>query len=101
MKLSKRIAKYKIYLDRARTYVSYIQLLMIIKIFMTDVGIDSNYIMLLGVALCMIILLIIGMMDTKLGIRETEFENNSLHNPVFITIMKKLDEINNKQKTGL
>lgn len=92
MKLSKLIAKYKIYLDRSRTYLSYVQLAMIMKLFFSDVNIDNNWILLAGVVVCFLLLVLLGYLDTRFGIRAREMENNSMHNPVIKEILKILKE---------
>lgn len=96
MKLSKLIAINKIYLDRSRTYLSYIQLLMLFKLFLSDIGISNNLWLLIGFAVSVVGMLVIGYLDTRLGIRSRELENNSLRNPVLVDILKTLKRIENE-----
>ena len=88
MKLARRIAKYKIYLDRSRAYVGYVQLLLLLKLVLSDVGISSLWVLGGGLAACMAVFLLIGYLDTRLGIRSREMENNSLVNPVLKEILE-------------
>jgi len=88
MTLIKRIARYKIYLDRSRTYAAYIQLLLLIKLVLSDVGIDSTWMVLGGLGLCMCIFMFVGYLDTRLGIRSREMEDNGLKNPILMEILK-------------
>ena len=95
MKLSKLIARNKIYLDRSRTYLSYIQLLMLFKLFLSDIGISNNIWLLIGFAVSVIGMLVIGYLDTKFGIRSREMEDNSFKNPVLMDILNRLKNIEN------
>ena len=96
MKRARKIAKYKIYLDRSRTYVGYIQLMLIIKLVLSDVGISSNIWLIGSLVTCVLLLGIIGYLDTKLGIRRREIENHSWNNPVLMEILDKLKKLENK-----
>ena len=91
MKLAKRIAKYKIYLDRSRGYAGYVQLLLLLKLTLSDMGINSLFVLGGGLAACMGIFLVVGYLDTRLGIRGRELENNSRHNPIFMEILNKIN----------
>ena len=97
MKNIKRFAGVKIYLDRARTYLSYVQLVMVVKLFATDIGIESNYIIGIGLILCTVAFIVIGWLDTKLGIRKSEYENQSLQNPILVEILNKIKKIEETQ----
>lgn len=99
MKTSKIIAKYKIYLNRSRTYVSYIQLAMITKLFLSDTDVGSDWILVFGVVLCLVLLVFLGYLDTRFGIRSREAENNSFHNPVTMEILKTVKQIKNDKST--
>ena len=88
MKLAKRIAKYKIYLDRSRTYAAYIQLLLLLKLVLSDVGVYSVWLVVGGLFLCMCLFMFVGYLDTRLGIRSREMEDNGLKNPILMEILK-------------
>lgn len=99
MTTSKNIARFKIYFDRARTYASYVQLLLLLKLVLSDMGITSNLILFIGLVASMLLFLIIGYIDTKLGIRRREMENNTIHNPILNEMYKILkDEHERKTK---
>lgn len=96
MKLSKLIARNKIYLNRSRTYLSYVQLLMILKLFLSNVGIDNNVWLIVGFCASFVGMLILGYLDTRFGIRSREAENNSMHNPVMMEILRRVKTIESK-----
>lgn len=98
MKIAKFIAKNKIYLDRARTYMSYIQLLMVLKLFLSDVGVYNNTLILGGLVVMLVLMLVVGWLDTRFGIRSREMENNSIENPVTNEILQRLRKMDNDKK---
>ena len=98
MKLSKLIARNKIYLDRSRTYLSYIQLLMLFKLCLSDIGISDNLWLLVGFIVSILLMLFIGYLDTRLGIRSREMENNSLKNPMFLEMYELIKKIEKSTK---
>ena len=95
MKLAKRIAKYKIYLDRSRGYAGYVQLLLLLKLTLSDMGINSLFVLGGGLAACIAIFLLIGYFDTRFGIRSRELENHSRQCPVTMEILNTVKEIKN------
>ncbi len=95
MKLSKLIARNKIYLDRSRTYLSYFQLLMLFKLTLSDIGISNNFWLLIGFVVSIVLMLVVGYLDTKFGIRSRELEDNSIKNPVLMDILNRLKRIEN------
>jgi hypothetical protein len=101
MKLSKFVAQNKIYLDRSRTYLSYIQLLILFKLFLSDIGITDNFWLIIGFVVSIFIMLIVGYFDTKFGIRSREMENNSTKNPVLMDILKRIKRIENESNNRL
>lgn len=90
MKLAKKIARYKIYLDRSRTYAAYVQLLLLLKLVLSDVGVTPIWLLVGGLFACMVVFLIIGYLDTRLGIRSREMEDNSRKNPILMEIYNKI-----------
>lgn len=90
MKPSQVIARYKIYLDRSRTYVGYMQFLIMIKLLFSDMNITSNIFLVACVFVCMILLVVIGYLDTRFGIRAREMEDNTIENPVMAEMLEIL-----------
>lgn len=87
----KRLVRYKIYIDRARTYIGYAQFFMIAIIFVKQFDIKLGVIgsVLLIIAF-VIICLIIGYIDTKLGIRGEEQRNYFEQNKLFMDIHNEI-----------
>jgi len=92
MKLSKDIARIKIYFDRSRAYIGYIQLALIFKIFLETIGIGSNILFIGGILIGYAGILLLGYLDTRFGIRSREIENNSRHNPILMRMLKLLED---------
>lgn len=104
--LNKRtMVRYKIYIDRARMYIGYINFFMIGFVFLksfkdTSWGqyIYQNFYFTfpLLVVLFLLFSLVLGFVDTKLGFREEEMRNASVSNPVQREMLHLLKEINAK-----
>lgn len=98
----KTLIRWKIYIDRAKMYVGYIQFLMIALVllkaykdsFLGKVIFDN---MLLSIPILffvfIILLLVVGRIDTLLGLREEELRNSSASNPVLRDIYKNVEDI--------
>lgn len=100
------LIRWKIYIDRARMYIGYINFFMIGIVFLrsfkdTSWGayiFEKYYISFpILIAAFLILSLIIGYIDTKLGFREEELRNSSSSNPVLMEILKNVKELNKKQ----
>ena len=98
----KTLIRWKIYIDRAKMYVGYIQFLMIgfvlleaYKSSLIGKLIFDNMLISIPVLFLLFILfsLIIGRIDTLLGLREEELRNSSDSNPVMREILNNLEEI--------
>jgi hypothetical protein len=98
----KTLIRWKIYIDRARMYVGYIQFLMIAFVLLeaykeSNLGklIFNNMLISVPVifVLFIILSLIVGRIDTILGLREEELRNSSTSNPVMREILKNMGEI--------
>lgn len=98
----KTLIRWKIYIDRAKMYVGYIQFLMIAFVLLeaykdSSLGkfIFDNMLISVPVIFFIFILLsvIIGRIDTLLGLREEELRNSSTSNPVMREILKNMEEI--------
>jgi len=108
MKIDKKaIIRWKIYLDRARMYLMYINFFMMVTVFINsfkdyEIGKLMNEYMIISVLIMIILLLgislVLGYFDTKLGIRSEEARNMAVHNPVTMEILERVKEIQEKQK---
>jgi uncharacterized membrane protein len=103
MKFSKkRLIWLKVYIDRARMYVGYINFLMIGFVFLHTfenkrwvqvIFENSFYTYPLIIVFTLLIFLFIGFLDTKLGLRREELENISNANPVVRELLDSIREI--------
>ncbi|MCF8371252.1 MAG: hypothetical protein K9H64_06505 [Bacteroidales bacterium] len=108
IKANKRtLIRWKIYIDRARMYIGYIQFIMIGFVFIeayrnTTIGnliFDNIWISIPIVFILFITLsLIIGRLDTVHGLREEELRNVTTSNPVMRDIQASLEEIKEELK---
>jgi hypothetical protein len=106
IKADKRtLIRWKIYIDRAKMYVGYIQFLMIAFVLLeaykeSSLGklIFDHMLISIPIIFFIFILLslIIGRIDTLLGLREEELRNSSTSNPVMREILKNVEEIKNE-----
>ena len=103
----KRIIALKIYFDRARMYLGYINFFMLnlllinsydnpeIKAFIHEYKLMVVPVLFL---VYMLLLIFIGYMDTKLGFRQEEMRNNASINPVMQDLVKTVNEIRDEIK---
>ncbi|HKJ42338.1 MAG TPA: hypothetical protein VKA27_09585 [Sunxiuqinia sp.] len=103
----KSIVRWKIYIDRARMYIGYISFLMIGFVFLNSFQsaeirhfLDQNKLLIYPAILIlfMIVSLILGRLDTKLGMRKEELRNQATENPVTMEILNSLREIKENQQ---
>ena len=104
--LNKRtLIRWKIYIDRSRMYIGYIQFFLIVIVFLKSFKdrswgelIFKNLFISIPIALILFLLfsLILGYLDSKLGLRAEEFRNLSKSNPVMMDMLDQLKEINKK-----
>jgi len=96
------LIRWKVYFDRARMYIGYLQFLMIGFVFLKDfrdtsIGnfIFGNMYISIPVLFILFVLLslIIGRMDTVYGLREEEMRNLSNSNPVLRNINFNIEEM--------
>jgi hypothetical protein len=101
----KSLIRWKIYFDRSRMYIGYIQFFLIGIVFLQSFEdkswgdlIFNNAIIAIPVALVLFILisLILGWLDTKLGFREEELRNLSKSNPIMMEMLQELKDLNRK-----
>ncbi len=103
----KTLIRWKIYIDRAKMYVGYIQFLMIAfvlleaykesylgKLIFENMVISIPVIFLIFIVLS----LIIGRIDTLLGLREEELRNSSTSNPVMRDVLENMQAIKRELK---
>jgi len=87
----KLIARYKIYLDRARAYIGLIQFVMLGVIMAKQFGIKLGVVgSVILIMVFLLISLIIGFLDTKLGIRCEEQKNYTESNKILMDIYKEV-----------
>ena len=103
----KTLIRWKVYIDRARMYIGYIQFIMIAFVFLenyknTNTGklIFDNMLISIPIIFLVFILLslLLGRIDTLLGLREEELRNSSASNPVMREILQNLEDIKEELK---
>lgn len=107
MKVDKKaLIRWKVYLDRSKMYIGYINLFMMVTIFLgaiknTEVGrfLIANVYFAIPVLVIVFIVfaLILGYWDTKLGIRSEELRNLASQNPIQMEMLNSIREIKNEQ----
>jgi PII-like signaling protein len=101
--LNKRtFIRWKVYFDRSRMYIGYIQFFLIGYVFLKDFQ-DKPWGELIfkyaiisipaGLVLFVFFSLLLGYIDTKLGFREEELRNLSKSNPVMVEMLDSIKEI--------
>ncbi|WP_109830922.1 hypothetical protein [Reichenbachiella versicolor] len=99
------LIRWKVYIDRARMYIGYAQFLMLLFVLLeaykeTYFGelIFNNLIISTPILFLvfMVLSLIVGRIDTVLGLREEELRNASTSNPVMRELLTKVDELTNE-----
>jgi hypothetical protein len=96
------LIRWKIYFDRSRMYIGYIQFFLIGIVFLESFK-DQRWgelifkyaLISIPVALILFVFLslLLGYLDTKLGFREEELRNLSKSNPVMMEMLDSLKEI--------
>ena len=103
----KSVVRWKIYLDRARMYMGYINFVMIAFVFLNSFQnqeirsvLDENKLLVypLIMVLFIVVSLILGRLDTKLGMRKEEMRNQATENPVTMDMVNSLNEIKEMQQ---
>lgn len=101
----KSMVRWKIYIDRAKMYLSYINFVMIAFLFLNEINdvrirelLDENKLIVYPIVMMAFILvsLLLGYFDTKLGLRKEEMRNNATENPVMMEVLSHLKEIKEK-----
>lgn len=84
----------KAYAVRAQSYISILNSAMIFIVLLKSFDITLRwYWWPLMIIIAIVIFLIIGMIDTELGIRSAEIENNATNNPVLMRMDKNIKSI--------
>lgn len=103
----KTMVRWKIYLDRAKMYLNYINFVMIAFVFLNSINdskiramLDENRLILYPIVMIVFILisLILGYFDTKLGLRKEEMRNNATENPIMLEMLNNIREIRHHQE---
>lgn len=98
----KSLIRWKIYFDRSRMYIGYIQFFLIGIVFLQSFKgghlgeLFFKYAIIsipIALILFIILSLVLGYLDTKLGFREEELRNLSKSNPVMMEMLDSLKEI--------
>ena len=103
----KTLVRWKIYLDRAKMYLNYINFVMIAFVFLDAINdvriralLDENRLAVYPIVIILFLSVsfILGYFDTKLGLRKEEMRNNATENPVFLEILTNLREVKENQE---
>lgn len=108
MKVNKKaLIRWKVYLDRSKMYIGYVNLIMMVTIFLgaiknSGVGkflIDYVYIAIpILIILFIFFALLLGYWDSKLGIRSEEMRNLSSQNPVQMEMLETIRKLKSDQQ---
>ena len=99
------LIRWKVYFDRSRMYIGYIQFFLIGIVFLQSFKdkpwgeIIFKYALIsvpVAVILFVFVSLVLGYLDSKLGFREEELRNLSKSNPVMMEMLDQLKEINKR-----
>ena len=101
----KSFIRWKVYIDRSKMYIGYVQFLLIIFVFIKSLGenpvtefVFNSPVIAVPIILVIFVVasLLLGYLDSRLGFREEEIRNHSKSNPVLMDIQKSLAELNDK-----
>lgn len=105
-KINKRtLVRWKVYIDRSRMYIGYVQFFLVgivfLKSFKDEAWGDLIFkysIISIPIAFFLFVLisLILGYFDSKLGLREEEQRNLSKSNPIMMEVIDQLKLLNKK-----
>lgn len=107
MKVDKKaLIRWKVYLDRSKMYIGYINLFMMVTIFLgaiknTEIGafLIANVYIAIPVLIILFIFfaLLLGYWDSKLGIRSEEMRNLASQNPVQMEMLETIRKLKHDQ----
>ena len=102
-----KLIRWKVYLDRSRMYIGYVQFFLIIIIsiksfksnFISEF-IESNIVISIILLLVLFVSfsLVLGYIDSKLGLREEEIKNHSKSNPVLRDLQNSIVSLHQEVK---
>ena len=108
MKMNKqKLIRWKVYLDRSKMYISYVQFFLIILLSIQSMGSNpisdfvTNHLVIsipVILALFVFLSLVVGYIDSKLGLREEEIRNHSQSNPILREIKESLATLHEEVK---
>ena len=102
-----KLIRWKVYLDRSKMYNGYVQFFLIILVFIQSVESNpvSDYVanhLIISIPVILVIFvflsLIVGYIDSKLGLREEEIRNHSQSNPILREIKDSLASLHDEVK---
>jgi asparagine N-glycosylation enzyme membrane subunit Stt3 len=95
LEIIKRLARFKIYVDRARWYLVLIQFFIIVLIYTEQKGLELSWFhypfIILGV---MVVLVVVGFLDRLSGMIKEEQRFYSNENPIIKEILDKVNKKN-------
>jgi len=100
-----KLITFKIYFDRARMYLGYINFFILNLVLINSIDnpmlsefiADNKWILLPALLILYVVLLLfIGYLDTKLGLRQEELRNNAVVNPIMQDLMRTVYDIQEK-----
>ncbi|MEM9822883.1 MAG: hypothetical protein AAF985_17520 [Bacteroidota bacterium] len=103
----KTLVRWKIYIDRAKMYLNYINFAMIAFVFLNSINdvrirqlLDENKLLVYPLIMIgfMGISLVLGYFDTKLGLRKEEMRNNASENPILMEILQHVKEMKQQEQ---
>ena len=107
MKVDKKaLIRWKVYLDRSKMYIGYINLFMMVTIFLgaiknTEIGtfLIANVYITIPVLIILFIFfaLLLGYWDSKMGIRSEEMRNLASQNPVQMEMLETIRKLKHDQ----
>lgn len=102
-----KLIRWKVYLDRSKMYIGYVQFFLIILVFIQSMESNpvSDYVanhLIISIPVILVIFvflsLIVGYIDSKLGLREEEIRNHSQSNPILREIKDSLASLHDEVK---
>lgn len=101
----RKLIAVKIYFDRARMYLGYINFFILNLVLLNSIDnpfviefINKYKLVVIPIlfVLYLLVLVFIGYLDTKLGLRQEELRNNASKNPVMQQLLSSVLDIQNK-----
>lgn len=80
-------------------YVGMVQSLMIVTVFIDALGYELSLLQYSVVGIIFLILaLLVGFLDTRLGLRQEELNNHALQNPVNMEMLQRIKDLQDQMK---